>query len=52
MAVFECTIDDITFRNDTNGWTVMRVRIDRDRVSAVPQPVPAVKPGRSGWGRR
>ena len=35
MAVFECTIDDITFRNDTNGWTVMRVRIDRDRVSAV-----------------
>jgi len=35
MAVFECTIEDITFRNDINGWTVMRVRIDRDRVSAV-----------------
>lgn len=35
MAVFECTIEDITFRNDTNGWTVLRVRIDRDRVSAV-----------------
>lgn len=35
MAVFECTIDDITFRNDSNGWTVVRVRIDRERVSAV-----------------
>ena len=35
MAVFECTIEDITFRNDINGWTVMRVRIDRDKVSAV-----------------
>ena len=35
MAIFECTIEDITFRNDTNGWTVLRVRIDRDRVSAV-----------------
>ena len=35
MAIFECTIEDITFRNDSNGWTVMRVRMDKDKVSAV-----------------
>lgn len=37
MAVFECTIEDITYRNEVNGWTVMRIKIDRDRerVSAV-----------------
>jgi len=35
MAIFECTIEDITFRNESNGWTVMRVRIDKDKVSAV-----------------
>ncbi len=37
MAVFECTVEDVTFRNETNGWTVLRVKLDgeKSRLAAV-----------------
>ena len=37
MAIFECTVEDVTFRNEENGWTVLRVKIDgeKGRLSAV-----------------
>ena len=35
MPVFECVVDEITFRNDTNGWTVAQIRLDRERLAAV-----------------
>ena len=35
MPVIECVIDSVTFRNEENGWTVLRVKQGRDRFSAV-----------------
>ena len=37
MPVFECTVEDVTFRNEANGWTVARVKLDgkKDRFAAV-----------------
>ncbi|MBR3502913.1 MAG: ATP-dependent RecD-like DNA helicase [Clostridia bacterium] len=35
MPIFECVIEEITFRNETNGWTVAQVRLDRERLAAV-----------------
>jgi len=35
MPVFECVIEDITFRNETNGWTVAQIRLERERLAAV-----------------
>lgn len=37
MPVFECMVEDVTFRNETNGWTVARVKLDdkKDRFTAV-----------------
>ena len=33
MAQFEGTVDNIVFRNDTNGWTVASIRLDGSRGS-------------------
>ena len=33
MAQFEGTVDNIVFRNDTNGWTVASLRLDGSRGS-------------------
>ena len=33
MAQFEGTVDNIVFRNDTNGWTVASRRLDGSRGS-------------------
>ena len=35
MPVFECVIEDITFRNDTNGWAVLQCVTGRDELCAV-----------------
>ena len=37
MPVFECTVEDVTFRNEENGWAVIRVKLDdkKDRFAAV-----------------
>ena len=35
MPIFECVIEDITFRNDTNGWTVLQCAMGRDELCAV-----------------
>ena len=35
MAVFECVVEEITFRNETNGWTVAQIKLDRERLAAV-----------------
>ena len=35
MPIFECVVDEITFRNETNGWTVAQIRLDRERLAAV-----------------
>jgi exodeoxyribonuclease V alpha subunit len=34
-TVLEATVEDITFRNEHNGWTVMRLADGRERVTAV-----------------
>lgn len=35
MPIFECVIEDITFRNETNGWTVLQCAMGRDELCAV-----------------
>lgn len=35
MPIFECVIEDITFRNETNGWTVLQCSMGRDELCAV-----------------
>ena len=35
MPTIECTVESVTFRNDENGWSVLRVKSGRDRFSAV-----------------
>ena len=35
MPIFECVVEDITFRNETNGWTVAQIKLDRERLAAV-----------------
>ena len=35
MPVFECIVEDITFRNETNGWTVAQIKLDKERLAAV-----------------
>ena len=32
---FEASVEQITFRNESNGWTVMQLRKGRQRVTAV-----------------
>ena len=34
-ARLEATVEQITFRNESNGWTVMQLRKGRQRVTAV-----------------
>ena len=35
MPIFECVVEEITFRNETNGWTVAQIKLDRERLAAV-----------------
>ena len=35
MPIFECVVEDITFRNETNGWTVAQIKLDKERLAAV-----------------